>query len=137
MVIEIELKDVFDKADKINYLNDGEKECYYAGDERFEEVLLSFKEMIENARQMPAFGVSLNNETLKVINSGVWVEFDFGKTYESSGMPYEKLLINVNKSWQAFNLIRYNSSCGYAGRCFHYALVGNDMSNFYDILLKN
>lgn len=137
MGIAIELKDVFDKADKINLLNDGEQTCYYVGEERYAEILIGFKEMIENARQMPAFGVSLNNETLKVVKSGVWVEFDFGKAYESNGMPYEKLLINVNKSWQAFNLIRYNSSCGYEGRCFHYALVDNDMSNFYDILLKN
>ena len=76
----------------------------------------------------------MNSETLKVLKSGIWVEFDFGKVYESNGMPYEKLLINVQKSSYGFNLIRYNSQGGYYGRCFYYDLAGNTMDDFYDIL---
>ena len=136
MCIAVELYEAFDFAEKINVYNDGEISFYCAGEEKFEKILIGWKTMIEDAHEMPAFGVSLNSETLKAIKSGVWVEFVFDKIYESNGMPYEKLLINAERGKQGFNLIRYNSNGGYDGRCFYYDLIGKDMSNFYDILLN-
>lgn len=136
MCIETELIDVFDNAEKINISNNGAIIAYNAGENRYNEILVGWKAMIETAHEMPAFGVSLDRETRKAMNSGVWVEFVFGKTYESNGMPYEKLLVNVNRDWQGFNLIRYNAKGGYDGRCFYYDLVGKNMADFSDILLN-
>ena len=136
MNIATELCDVFDNAEKINVYNEGNITVYNSGDSSFNKILVGWKAMIENAHEMPAFGVSLDRETRKAMNGGEWVEFVFGKTYESNGMPYEKLLVNVNKSWQGFNLIRYNSKGGYDGRCFYYDLVGKNMADFCDILLN-
>ena len=134
MCINVELYESFDNAENINVYNNGEMNVYGAGTEEFDNVLTGWKIMTDGARDMPAFGVSLNSETLKVLKSGIWVEFYFGKVYESNGMPYEKLLINVQKSSYGFNLIRYNSQGGYYGRCFYYDLAGNTMDDFYDIL---
>ena len=92
--------------------------------------------MIFGAHEMPAYGVSLNDETTKAMKSGVWAEFSFGRELSSGGMPYEKLLINVEPEWTGFNLIRYTAKHGYDGRCFYYDLVSKDMSSFYDCLTK-
>ena len=99
-------------------------------------MLNGFKEMIDGAHEMPAFGVSINNLTMEARSEGLWVEFAFDKTYESNGMPYEKLLIEVRQGYQGFNINRYNSQYGYDGRCFYYDLVNKNMDNFYNILIN-
>ena len=136
MNIDIELDKAFDKAESINVYNGGEVTNYAASQKPFKEILVSWKNMIDGAHQMPAYGVSLNRETLKALNSGLWVEFVFCGVYESDGMPYEKLLIQVEKSFTGFNLIRYTAEYGYDGRCFYYDLVNKNMDNLYGILIN-
>lgn len=121
----------FESARQINVYSDGVKTSYAAGSAPFSEIIASWNEMTEGARQMPAYGVSLHAETLKAMQKGVWAEFDFGKTKSSGGMTFERLLIEVQKSFSGFNLIRYNSKGGYDGRCYYLSLVGMDMGGFY------
>lgn len=137
MSISVELYEAFDYSDSINVYDEGYVVSYGKEESGFGEILGGFKTLIDGAHEMPAFGVSLNRETTKELKKGLWVEFVFSRQFESNGMPYEKLLINVNKSFSGFNIIRYNSDFGYDGRCFYYNLVNKDMSKFYDILLKN
>ncbi|MDE6000759.1 MAG: hypothetical protein K2N33_05445 [Clostridia bacterium] len=136
MSIDIDLYKVFDKTESINVYNDGEVNNYVANQKQFEEILISWNNMIDGAHEMPAYGVSLNRETLKALNSGLWVEFVFDGVYESNGMPYEKLLIQVEKAFTGFNLIRYSTEYGYDGRCFYYDLANRNMDNLYDILVN-
>lgn len=134
MCISVNLDKACDYANKVNVYDDGKISVYTIGDKPFEEVINGWKCMICGAHDMPAFGVSLNKETVKALNSGLWVEFIYDKQYESNGMPFEKLLVNVQKGFYGFNIIRYNSDSGYDGRCFYYDLVGQNMDSFYDIL---
>ena len=136
MIIEVELDKMTEYAEEITVYNDGESAIYPAGNAKFNEICAEWNSMLNGAHQMPAFGVSLHHETVREIKSGVWVEFGFGKVLSSDGMPYEKLLVNVQPDWSGFNIRRYNSECGYDGRCFYYDLVGKDMSAFYDCLIK-
>lgn len=134
MVIVEELESAFDKAQQINVYNEGTKTEYCAGGDEYKKILASWTEMIEGAHDMPAFGVSLNGLTVKEMKTGLWVEFDFKQTLQHKEMPFEKLLVEVGKESQGFNLIRYSPVYGYEGRCFYLDLVGKNMSSFYEIL---
>ncbi len=136
MCIAVNLEKAAECAEKINVYNDGTVYTYQTGSDEFNKIICEWNAMICDAHDMPAFGVSLNRETVKAMESGVWVEFEFGCVYESNGMPYEKLLVNVLKEYQGFNIVRYGSERGYDGRCFYYDLVNKNMSNFYDLLVN-
>lgn len=136
MVINMELENVFDNAEKINVYNDGAVNVYGNGEKAFDEILVGWKAMIDGAHEMPAFGVSIGRLTRQEMQKGVWTEFVFDREYEHNGMPFEKLLINVKKDYYGFNLVRYTAEHGYEGRCFYYDLVGKNMGNFYNILLN-
>ena len=131
-----EINEAFDYAEIINVYNGGVKTAYSSGGEEYNKILACWNEMINGAHDMPAFGVSLDSYTKAEMKKGLWVEFEFGKVLECNGMPFEKLLVAVEKGSQGFNLIRYNSDCGYDGRCFYLDLFGKNMDNLYDLLLN-
>lgn len=135
MVTQIKLESITQHAKGINVYIDGEQQIYPVGCEKYEKICAQWNEMLDGARIMPAFGVSLHNETVREMKKGVWAEFEFGGQYSSNGMPYEKLLVAVNPDWRAFNIIRYTAERGYDGRCFHYDLVTKNMSAFYNTLI--
>ena len=134
MFISVDLDKAVDYAKRVSLYNEGAVSALESGSEPFEKIVYEWKAMISGAHEMPAFGVSLNNETLKALKKGLWVEFAFDCVYGSNGMPYEKLLIHVEKNNQGFNIIRYNSDYGYNGRCFYYDLVDKNMSNFHNLI---
>lgn len=136
MIVFEEIADSFGYADGAALYNDGNKRIFEEGTREFALILDACKEMTGGARQMPAYGVSLNDYTVADMQTGLWVEFIFGETSECDGMPFEKLLIKAERESAGFNLIRYNSRCGYDGRCFYLDLVNKNMSEFCDILLN-
>ena len=134
MIIETELNEIISSSETINVYNDGVVTSYRQGETSYNQIVEGWKELCENAREMPAFGVSLNNETIEARGVGLWVEFVFDLPHTHSNMTFEKLLLKVEKQWQGFNIVRYNSQGGYSGRCFFLDLAGGNMSQFYDIL---
>ena len=136
MCINVELYESFDNAENINVYNNGEMNVYGAGTEEFDNVLTGWKIITDGARDMPAFGVSINSYTLKEMEKGIWLEFEYDNALEVNGMPFEKLLVNVVSSFCGFNIIRYNADFGYEGRCFYLDLNGKNMSELYDLLNK-
>lgn len=131
-----EIYGAFEYAQQINVYNEGKKTSYSAGGAEYKKILDCWNTMIAGAHDMPAFGVSLNNYTVKEMKKGIWLEFDFKKVLECNGMSFEKLLIDVQKNFYGFNLIRYNAERGYDGRCFYLDLVGKNMDILYDLLLN-
>ncbi len=136
MLVMEEIYEVFDCADIINVYNDGTKTVYSSGGKEYNKILACWNEMVSGAHDMPAFGVSLDSYIKEEMKKGLWVEFDFKKVLECNGMPFERLLISVEKDSQGFNLIRYNSDVGYDGRCFYLDLVGENMGKFHELLLN-
>lgn len=124
---------ILDEVQIINIYDNGSEVRLLPAQMGYKLVLNGFKNLIRDARRMPAFAVSLDGETRTAMGEGLWVEFDFGKPLIYAEMPFEKLLMQVNSSFSGFNLIRYNSKDGYAGRCFYYDINGT-LSGFYDIL---
>ena len=94
------------------------------GDEKFEKILNGLEKVTSNSREMPAFGVSLDKQTKEEMNKGVWLELCFNKVYYSNDLPFEGLLIKVEKGHQGFNLIRRTNG-KYEGRCFYLDLEGD------------
>lgn len=131
----MEIKDIFTETEKINIYKDGNATTYIASDKPYEEILTGWNSLLDGSHEMPAYGVSLDKETVKAMKNGLWVEFDFGKLTEYNGMPFEKLLVEVGKEFYGFNIIRYTSERGYDGRCFYIDLVNKNMSDFYNILM--
>lgn len=134
MVMVEEICEEFNDAEKINVYNDGAVISYCAGSDEFVKTMSGWNELLNGARQMPAFGVSLNGDTVQAMKSGLWVEFEFSEKKECCEMPYEKLLVNVEESFMGFNIIRYTSERGYDGRCFYIDLVNKNMADFYALL---
>ena len=136
MFIEMKLNDIIASSESINVYNEGKMTAYRPDEMPYNKIVEGWMILTESVREMPAFGVSLNDETIKARNSGLWVEFVFDKQYTHSSMTFEKLLVKVEKEWQGFNIVRYNTQGGYNGRCYFFDLVGNNMSQFYDILVN-
>lgn len=136
-MIEVqEISDAFEYAEKIVVYNSNEKAQFTAQQTEYSEILNCWNKMIDGAHPMPAYGVSLNRQTEDAKKSGLWLEFIFGECMECYGMPFEKLLISVEKNFSGFNLIRYTKEYGYDGRCFYLDLVNKNMSNLFDKLLN-
>lgn len=127
------VQEIFDEVQQIEIHKNGSTEILLPAQMGFKLVINGFKNLLSDARQMPAFGVSLDSDTRTAMGEGLWVEFDFGKKLWYSQMSFEKLLVQVVSSHSGFNVIRYNSADGYAGRCYYFALNG-DMSRFYNVL---
>ena len=90
MVIVMEEFNIpFDKAQTVNVYNESVKSEYVYGSAEYRKIMDCWNETVKGAHDMPAFGVSINNLTVKEMQKGVWLEFDFKKQLEHNGMPYE------------------------------------------------
>ena len=130
----MELNEIIATSESINIYNDGDVTVYQQKESPYNSIIEGWMKMCENAHEMPAFGVSLNNETVEVMNTGLWVEFVFDTVQSHNNRSFEQLLVKVEKEWQGFNIVRYSAHGGYSGRCYFYDLNGKNMAQFYDIL---
>lgn len=133
--MEMTVIQVFDEVKEIGVYRDGSALKLSPEQPKFKVVIDGIKDMLADSRQMPAFGVSLDNETRKAVSEGVWVEFDFKEKLSFCEMPFERLLVQVISNYSGFNIIRFNSENGYAGRCYYFDL-NKDMSDFYNIIIS-
>ena len=132
-VVMEEFMEILDGAEEIALYRYGKEYDFVAGDGEYGVILGGFKNMIAGARNMPAFGVSLDGETREAMKRGVWVEFRYDTARSYNEMPFEKLLVEVNGGRSGFNIVRYNSDGGYAGRCYYLDLSGTT-TEFYGLL---
>jgi len=114
---------VYDNGDKFEILQS----------DVYNKIIVELEDIFINSREMPAFGVSLHEETLESLKNGVWLELEFDDEYNHNGMPYSKLLMQIEPWVTGVNLIRYNKGY-YEGRCFYLDLCGKDTTNLYNVL---
>ncbi len=124
----------FEKSTKIEILDNGKNFSFSQNDVIFKTIINELMNTTKNARDMPAYGVSLNDEVVDAKSNGIWLEIYFDKTQYFNEMPFDSLLFEVNKGWTGFNLHRKNSG-KYQGRCFYLSLDGN-MENLYNKLFE-
>lgn len=114
----------FLKASAITIIENGTKTSYLKGDDKFEEILSSLSKITSGSHDMPAYGVSLDKDTKKATESGLWLELEFKTPETFNELPFESLLFEVSANYEGFNLIRKNNNT-YDGRCFYLNLKGN------------
>ena len=125
---------IFDNSVSVMVYRDGSSHEFYKGEEGYAKILNGWNELVCDAYDMPAFGVSLDKLTRQEMKSGNWVEFVYDGRCEFNEMPYEKLLVKVEDDYGGFNIIRYLSEGGYCGRCFYLQLNDKTMSQFNNVL---
>lgn len=128
------IQDVFKESCCIEVIIDNSSKEYKKQSQEYNKILDEFQNMIDGSIQMPAFGVSLDNETKQAIKSGVWIKFCFDFVGYNSEMPFDTLLIQVDGEYRGFNIIRGNNNL-YEGRCFYLDLNCN-MQSLYNRLLQ-
>lgn len=133
------LDNVFETAEKstaITVYNDGIKTEYAAGGNEYLKIVSCWNNTVDGAREMPAYGVSLNDCTVAEMSKGIWLEFIYDSRTVVNELYFEKLLIKVEREFGGFNIIRYNGEYGYDGRCFYVDLAGKNMARLYNLLVN-
>lgn len=124
------LPEIFSEAQMVKVYNDGQEIVMSQQVKSDFDTL--FVEALDDARQMPAFGVSIHKLTVEEMKSGIWVKFIYQQTMEADGMPFDELLVHVQKDMHGVNIIRGNGG-SYNGRCFYLDLNGT-LDEVYDFL---
>ena len=130
----MQFAEIFDNCSAVATYSDAVQRVYGRETKEYDEIMTAWGELIGGGMDMPAYGVSLDSLTRKEMKCGKWVEFVFEGCCSYNGMPYEKLLVKTGREFYGFNIIRFNSSEGYSGRCFYYQLNDKTMQNFVEII---
>jgi len=123
------ITDSFNYATKMNITIENMQYTLEKGNDKYEVVLESLRDITKYAHEMPAFGVSIDDLAREDMKTGMWLELVFDEECEYNEMPFEALLIKVDKDAYGFNLIRKQNG-KYEGRCFYLSL-DNSMINLY------
>lgn len=123
----------FEIATTVTTYVDGKICEYEASTDEYTNILNMLRDICKGSREMPAYGVSLNQETKAEMQKGIWVELGFSKMHTHNEMPFDSLLIEVQPHFQGFNLIRGQNKI-YEGRCFHIYSPQTTMEKLYDFL---
>ena len=120
-------------ANSIDIINENTTTSYQRDSDEFNKIIQAFFNVTKDSREMPAFGVSIHEETIKDMQSGLFIQFNFDGEQIYNNMPFESLLIKISPDLQGFNLIRKTQD-KYQGRCFYLDLNGN-MQELYNTMM--
>ena len=109
--------DCFDFVEKIEILNDGKVRVFKNDSKYFAKTVENLKNTFEQARLMPAFGVSIHDDTIEAIAHGEWIKVYFTRELEKNGLPFNSIVFKLD-TVTGMNIIReYNNR--YDGRCLY------------------
>lgn len=109
--------DCLQNIESFSIFESGNKIVISKENEEFNIILKKIEEIFSSSRVMPAFGVSLHDETLNALKQDNWLQIDFNQEISKNGLPFSSLLFKLEIT-SGFNLIRlYNGK--YEGRCIY------------------
>lgn len=114
---ENSLTDCLNSVESFEIFNNGKVEIVTNEQDKFNEIFNNIKEIFASSRLMPAFGVSLHNETLNELKNECWFQINFNKEQIKNGLNFNSLLFKLEET-QGFNLIRLYEN-KYEGRCLY------------------
>ncbi|MBR5012697.1 MAG: hypothetical protein IKY15_02025 [Clostridia bacterium] len=83
----------------------------------FEGTIKNLINLFQSARLMPAFSVSLHNETIDALKEGKWLKLTFLHQQNVNGLLFDGLVFQINET-SGMNLIReYEGK--FEGRCLY------------------
>lgn len=132
--MNMEIDEYLGYINKINVIVNGKRKTYLISDNEFRLILSEMGYILGDCHDMPAFGVSIHNETVNAMKKGVWVEFFFPDTMTHNEMPFDGWLVQVEKDFTGFNIIRkYQEK--YDGRCLYMRLMnGKSLDGLYRLI---
>ena len=83
----------------------------------FEGTIKNLINLFQSARLMPAFSVSLHNETIDALKEGKWLKLTFLHQQNVNGLLFDGLVFQLNET-SGMNLIRQYEG-KYEGRCLY------------------
>ena len=120
-------------ANEIVVYHNNATTSYEPNTNEYNTIMEELQTLSLSSRESPAFGVSLHNEIITAMETGLWLEVNFNKTISHNDMPFDSLLIQVVGEYSGFNIIRkYDNK--YDGRCFYVDLLDTNLSNLENIL---
>ena len=112
------IQDAFTNSTYIQVINNNKNVLYDKESKQYYEILNCFNKLLENSHQVPALGVSIDNLTRQELKNGLWLEFNFNKTFYNFDMPFESLLVKIEPESYGLNIIRkYKNK--YEGRVYY------------------
>ena len=130
----MELKDFLCKVNSIILTKNNTAKKLLISDKEFTQIINELEYIFDDAREMPAIGVSLDESTRNEMKSGEWIELCFEDRQYHNEMPFESLLINVIPEYTGFNIIRQYEG-KFEGRCFYVDLMnGKTMKTLSNII---
>ena len=109
--------DCFDFVHKIELLNDGKVSVFKHDNKYFAKTVKNLKNVFKTARLMPAFGVSLHEDTVDALKHGKWIKVYFSQEMKKNDLPFDSLVFLLD-SVSGMNLIREHYG-RYDGRCLY------------------
>ena len=109
--------EIMKNIESFNIYKNGTKQKINKNNKNFELITEKLQEIFSQARIMPAFGVSLHNDTIQVLQNNIWLEINFNTEQTLNDLPFSSLLFKIEESY-GVNLIRkYKDK--YDGRCIY------------------
>lgn len=131
---EMEIDEYLGYINKINVICEGKKRTLLVSDNEFRLIISEMGYILSDCHDMPALGVSLHEETVNAMKNNCWVELCFPNTMEHNEMPFDTWLIEVEKDFTGFNIIRRWKD-RYEGRCYYMRLMnGKTLGGLYKII---
>ena len=85
--------------------------------QEFQQTFARLQDLFGEARVMPAFGVSIHEETVNAMQDGEWLKLNYNAEMDKEGLLFTSLLFRLEEC-QGFNLIRLYGE-RYDGRCIY------------------
>lgn len=120
---EISLINTLNFVESFTIFNNGKSKEINKNNKSFFIINEQLENLFKSARLMPAFGVSLHNETLNELKYNNWLQINFEKELNKNGLNFTSLLFKLDNT-SGFNLIRLNNG-RYDGRCLYLDLSEN------------
>ena len=109
--------EIMKNIESFNIYKNGTKQKINKNNKNFELITEKLAENFSQARIMPAFGVSLHNDTIQALQNNIWLEINFNTEQTLNDLSFSSLLFKLEETY-GINLIRkYNNS--YSGRCIY------------------
>ena len=124
------IQESFNDSYQIKFIKNNYSYYFEKESNDYKKIIAIINKMLDNSHQMPALSISIDSETKKEIKTGLWLEFYYKETKTNNELPFDSLLIEINKDYYGFNIIRkYNNK--YDGRCFYISLTNTNMNELY------
>ncbi len=127
---ENSLVDIINFVDSFDIFINGKKEQVSKQNPKFEILISRLENLFQSSHLMPAFGVSMHDETQNELKENKWLKINFNQNLTKNGLDFSALLFKLEET-SGFNLIReFNNS--YDGRCLYLDLdEKTDLKEFF------